>query len=118
MDQSPPSTSDLVVPPPPETGTGQPFRVYVFRQPWDDYFLLKFTKQGREVSEELEPDETRKFFLDRFTKPLSKKQLAEREEALDKALDECWNFAHTVITIPADLYQEPALPFPQFQPKV
>lgn len=120
MGQSQTSVSEppLVVPPPPEQGTQQDFVVFVFRQPYDDYFLLKFTKQGREVSEELEPDATRKFFMDRFIEPLSKEQRLAREEALEKALDECWNFQQTKITIPADVYREPPLPFPQYQPKV
>lgn len=118
MGQSQPSTSELVVPPPPEPGTPQDFVVQVYRAPFDSYFQLKYVKQGREVSEELEPDETRKFFLDRFTKALSKEQEKAREEGLEKALDECWNFQHTEITIPADVYREPSLPFPQYQPKV
>lgn len=110
--------SDLVVPPPPEPGTVQDFVVEVTRIPNDDYFTLKFTRAGREVSEELDTEETKKFFLDRYTKPLSRAMELAREEAVQKAMDECWNFYQTKIRIPGELYREPALPFPQFQPKV
>lgn len=117
MDQSGPAASELVVPPPPEPGTPVDFVVHVTRIPYDDYFNLTFTVNGREVSEELETPETEKFFLDRMIHA-SREQYLAREEALGKLLAEAWNFGKTVITIPADVYREPSLPFPQFQPKV
>ncbi len=113
-----PASDPLVVPAPPEPGTAQDFVVRVTRQPYDDYFHLEFTRAGRQVSEELDTEATKRFFLDRFVKSLSREQELAREENLDKYLAECWNFYETKITIPADVYREPSLPFPQFQPKV
>ena len=118
MGQGIPSDAPLVVPPPPAPGQSQDFVVYLTHVPWDDYFQLKMFRKGREVTEELDVEETRKFFKERFTKAASREQELAREEALERALDECWNFSQTKITIPAGVYNEPALPFPQFQPKV
>ena len=107
--------SDLGIP---STLENPNLRVYVTRTPYDDFFHLRFFKEGREVTEELEPDETRKWFKDRFAKPLSREMELAREEAIDKALDECWNFGQTWITIPGEVYVEPAKPFPKFQPQI
>ena len=112
------AVGDLVVPPPPEPGTQQDFVVHLMRAPFSDFFLLKMFRSGREITEELEVEDMRKFFNDRFTKPASVEQGKARDEALEKAYDEAWNFGETKITIPADVYREPTLPFPAFQPKV
>jgi hypothetical protein len=93
-------------------------RVHVTRIPFDDFFHLTFVRDGREVSEELEAEDTRKWFKERFTKPPSRETELAREEAIEKALDETWNFYEAWITIPGDVYMEPVKPFPQFQPQV
>lgn len=115
MDQPAPGTSDLgissqIVP--------QDVRIHLTRIPFDDFFHLEYVKDGRKISEELEADDTRKWFKDHQTKPLSKEHEKQREEALEKVLDECWNFYDTWVTIPAELWQDPVRPFPQFQPQV
>ena len=115
MDPSLIAHSDLAIPSeiqPPD------LRVLVTRIPFDDFFHLKYVKDGRETSEELEADDTRKWFKDRYRKPASREQELAREEAIDKALDEAWNFYIARINIPGDLYQEPAKPFPHYQPQV
>jgi hypothetical protein len=86
-----------------------PLRVYLTRVPFDDFFQLRYFKDGRETSEELEADDTRKWF---------KEHGITDDEGLERALDECWNFGQTVINIPADVYKEPMRKFPQFQPQV
>lgn len=100
------------------TSTPPDLRVHVTRIPFDDFFHLRYFKEGREVTEELEADDTRQWFKDRFMKPKSKEQGLAREEALEKALDECWNFYEAWITIPGDVYVEPVKPFPHYQPQV
>lgn len=117
MDPSAPA-SDLVVPAPPEQVSPQDFVVRLTRVYQGDFFTLHFVRSGREISEELDPDATRKFFMERFTKARSIEQHKAREEGLEKALDETWNFYQSIVTIPADVYCEPSLPFAQFQPKV
>lgn len=115
MDQSPTVVSDLAI----SSEIAAPdLRVYVTRIPFDDFFHLKFVRDGREVSEELEAEDTRKWFKERFTEPPSRETELAREEAIEKALDEAWNFYATVITIPGGLYMEPVKPFPKFQPQV
>lgn len=84
-------------------------RVFLTREPWGDTFTLNVLRDGRKSSEELEPDETRAWF---------KARGITNVEALEKALDECWNFYQTVIVIPAHVYRDPVLPFPRYQPKL
>lgn len=110
-----PGTSDLGIP---SAITPQPLRVHITRIPGDDYFTLAFVKEGRDVTEELEADEARAWFKAHFNKPKSFEQEKMREEDVDKALDECWNFYECWFTIPADVYFEPVKRFPQFQPQV
>ena len=93
-------------------------RVRITRIPFDDYFHLKYVKDGRETSEELLGEETLKWFTDHMHKPASREAGLVREEAIEKALDESWNFYHGCITIPGDVYEDPIKPFPQYQPKV
>jgi len=109
--------SDLGIPSEVPSGA-QDLRVEVYREQFDDYFLLRFKREGREISEELEPDDVRKFFKDHHVKFKSRELELAWEEALEKALDEAWNFKKTIITIPASAYTEPIKPFPQFQPQV
>jgi len=92
-------------------------RFHVTRQPGDDYFNVVYVKDGRETSEELESTETSKWFMERFVKG-TREQFLAREEAIQKALDECWNFYETWINIPADVYCEPVKRWPQYQPQV
>jgi hypothetical protein len=115
MDPSPTVVSDLAIP---AEITTPDLRVHVTRIPFDDFFHLKYVKDGRETSEELDADETRKWFKERFKKPPSRETELAREEAIDKALDECWNFYETWITVPGDIYQDPVRPYPQYQPQV
>lgn len=84
-------------------------RVELSRIPYGDYFTLTVTKDGRVSSEELEPDEARAWFKARGIRD---------DEALEKALDETWNFYQAVVTIAGDVYREPTRPFPKFQPQV
>ena len=115
MDQPVPGTSDLGIP---SVVGKQDLRVRITRIPGDDYFTLAYTKEGREVTEELEADETRAWFKTHFCKPKSFEQEKMREEDVDKALDETWNFYIAYFVIPADVYTEPVQRFPQFQPQI
>jgi len=115
MAPSVPGTSDLAIP---SVIEKPPVRIEMTRIPFDDYFTLKYFKEGREVTEELDAEETRKWFKERFKKAASFKQEKDWEEDLEKALDECWNFYHAIFNIPADVYVEPVRRFPQFQPQV
>lgn len=104
MDQSPPGISEPV-----EVQQQPDMVVLVTRQPYDDYFHLAYEKDGRKVTEELMPDETRQWFKDHgITDKIG----------LEKSLDECWNFYETRIRIPGNVYKEPQKPFPAFQPQV
>jgi len=115
MDQPVPGTSDLGI----SSQIQRPdLRIHLTRIPFDDFFHLEYVIDGRKVSEELEADETRKWFKDHMAKPKSREHELQRQEAIEKALDETWNFYDGKITIPADLYCEPVKPFPQFQPQV
>ena len=69
MDPSPTAVSDLAIP---AEITTPDLRVHVTRIPFDDFFHLKYVKDGRETSEELDADETRKWFKERFKKPPSR----------------------------------------------
>ena len=110
-----PGASDLAIP---SEIVKPDVRVHVTRIPYDDYFQLSYQINGRQMSEELDPDETRKWFTDRFSVPKSVEHGKQRDEMLGKALDECWNFYETWITIPGDVYVEPAKPFPHYQPQI
>jgi len=96
----------------------QDFLVEVNREQFSDWFVLRFKKEGREISEELEPEDVRKFFKDHHVKFASRELELAWEEALEKALDDAWNFSKAIIRIPADAYYEPIRPYPQFQPQV
>jgi len=115
MDQLKPGNSDLGIPSQIENPD---IRVHLTRQPYDDYFQLNYIKDGRKISEELDTEETKRWFKDHMAKCVSRELELKREEALDKAMDECWNFGTCVVTIPGDIWQEPAKPFPQYQPQV
>jgi len=115
MDQNAPGQSDLgissVVEP-------QSILIYVSKIPFDDYFTLRFTKDGRAISEELDPEETGQWFRDHMKKAPSRAAELKRDEALGKYLDDAWNFCEAVIEIPADVYMEPLKRFPNYQPQV
>lgn len=115
MDQPNDVSSDLAIPSVIELA---PMRFHVTRQPFDDYFTVVYFKDGRDTSEEMDSDETRAWFLARFKQASSREAQLAREEALEKSLDECWNFGRTVINIPADVYTEPVKRYPQYQPQV
>lgn len=83
--------------------------VELTREPWGESFMLAIDRAGRKSTEELEPDETRAWF---------KEHGITNDEALEKALDECWNFYRTTIVIPGHVYKEPKKPFANFQPKI
>ena len=108
--------SDLGIPS--DVTAKQGLRVHVTRIPFDDNFTLSFFKEGREVTEELDVEETRAWFKAHFAKAQSREQDLQRDEALQKALDEAWNFYETWINIPPDVYTEPVQRFPQYQPQV
>lgn len=116
MVQPNPGTSDLGISS--DLTAKRGLRVQITRIPFDEYFTLRYTKDGREVTEELDAEETRAWFKERFKKPASFEQEKMWEEDVGKALDECWNFYETVFTIPPDVYVEPVKRFPQFQPQV
>jgi hypothetical protein len=83
--------------------------VHVSRIHHDPYFTLQFVKDGRLTSEELEAQDTMKWFMDRGVRD---------DETLGKSLDDAWNFYETVIEIPGHLYREPPIRFPAFQPNI
>lgn len=85
---------------------GQEVRVRLTRQPFMDEFTIHLPNGH---TEELDPDETRQWFYDHG---VSKKS----SEALEKLLDECWNFYESAVTI--ESYREPVKPFPGYQPQV
>jgi len=114
MDQSKPGVSDLAIP---NVVVKPDMRFHVTRQPGDDYFNVKYVKDGRDVSEELEATETCAWFLGRFVKG-TREQFLAREEAVQKVLDETWNFYEAWLTIPAESYQEPIKRWPQYQPQI
>ena len=117
MDQNPPGTSELPQPQV-QVKVAPDLVVHITRQFWDDYFKLEFTIDGRPVSEELLPDETRQWFKDHMARPISRELGLARDEALNRQLDEAWNFNETYVRIPGDVYREPIKPFPAFQPQV
>ena len=71
--------------------TSKPLKVFLEREAWTDWFVLK-TANG--LSEQLEPEETRDWFKER----------GANMDAVEKALDYCWNFykAEVVINNPRD----------------
>ena len=79
---------------------GQPVRVVVTRIPFGDYFTLTL-ENG--YTEELEPDETRKWFTDHgITDKLG----------LESALDYAWNFYEHLITI--ENFKVPEVAHPKY----
>lgn len=76
----------------------------VTREPFGEEFTIHLPNGH---TEELDPDETRKWFFDHGV---------TNDEALEKALDECWNFYETSVLI--ESFQEPVKPFPAYQPDV
>ena len=63
-----------------------PLRIVVRREPYMDFFILEF---GNQQSLELSPDETRAWFKER----------GANMNALENALDYCWNFHRIDLTI-------------------
>lgn len=83
---------------------GHEVRVKVTREPWGEDFMLALDVGH---TEELGPDETRKWFKDHGVTD---------DEGLEKSLDECWNFYETVILI--DNFQVPQVKYPAYQPQL
>lgn len=115
MDQLRPGISDLGIPAQIEKPD---LRVHLTRVPYDEYFHLDYVKDGRKISEELDTEETKKWFKDHMVKCPTRELELRREEALGKAMDETWNFYEGWVTIPGDVYCDPVKPFPQYQPQV
>lgn len=70
----------------PKTAAKNPLRVVVTREPWSDFFLLTLPNGH---TEELETDPCKTWFKER----------GANMDAVDKALDHCWNFSYVEIVI-------------------
>jgi hypothetical protein len=83
---------------------GQELLVIITREPFSDYFTLHLPNGH---TEELEPDEARKWFKDHGVND---------DEGLEHCLDMCWNFYKHEVLI--DAYVEPAVANPRYAPQV
>lgn len=88
---------------------GTPIKIRITRQPYDDYFVLHFSRRGKDQSEELEPDDARKWFKDHGVK---------NSEAVERALDDAWNFYESIVNISATTWKEPVLPNQAYLPNI
>ncbi len=83
---------------------GHTVTVKLSRIPFGDYFTLTLDNGH---TEELEPEETRKWF---YTHGVTDKL------GLEKCLDECWNFYESVVEI--DSFKVPVAAHPAFEVKL
>jgi hypothetical protein len=75
---------------------GHTVTVKLTREPWGDCFNLALDNGH---TEELEPEETRKWFKEHLSKALCREAELKREEAIEKVLDEAWNFREAAVVI-------------------
>lgn len=89
--------------PAPQEPSSEALHVRVTREPFLEWFTIHL---GKDQTEELEPDECRDWFRVR----------GANMDALERALDRCWNFYEVDIWIQHP--KEPTILNPKIEPKI